>query len=147
LTSAKSNGKIINRKEEVFMNLIPKNFFLDDVFDDFLPSKETNSLKCDIYEKDGKYHIEMDAYGFDKNDVNVEYDNGYLTISVSKNEEKKDDTKNYIRRERYSREFKRSFYVGEINSKDILAKFDKGVLKVTLPKEEKQENKKIIDIE
>lgn len=129
------------------MNLIPRNFFLNDVFDDFLPSKETNGLKCDIYEKDNKYYIEMDAYGFDKNDVKVEFDKGYLNIAVSKNEEKNDESKNYIRKERYSREFKRSFYVGDVNSEDIIAKFEHGVLKVTLPKEEEKENKKIIDIE
>ncbi len=129
------------------MNLIPRNFFLDDVFDDFLPSKETNGLKCDIYEKDNQYHIEMDAYGFDKKDVNIEYNDNYLTISVSKNEEKSDESKNYIRKERYSREFKRSFYIGDVNSENIVAKFDDGILKITLPKEEAKETKKIINVE
>lgn len=130
------------------MNLIPKNFFLDDFFDDFFPTRETNNLKCDIYEKDGKYFIEMDAHGFDKKDVKIEYDNGYLSIGISKNEERNDKTKTYIRKERHSREYKRSFYVGEINSNDIKAEFDHGVLKISFPKEEeKEQTKKIIDIE
>ncbi len=130
------------------MNLIPRNFFLDDIFEDFLPTRETNSLKCDIYEKDGKYFIEMDAHGFDKKDVKIEFDKGYLSIGISKNEEKNDETKTYIRKERYSREYKRSFYVGEVNSEDIKAEFDHGVLKISVPKEEeKEERKKIINIE
>ena len=52
------------------MNLIPRKFYLDDVFDDF---ESTNNMKCDIYEKDGDYHIEMDIPGFDKKDINIEY--------------------------------------------------------------------------
>lgn len=130
------------------MNLIPKNFFLDDIFEDFLPTKETNSLKCDIYEKDGKYCIEMDAHDFDKKDVKIEFDKGCLSIGISKNEENNDETKTYIRKERYSREYKRSFYVGEISSEDIKAEFNHGVLKISIPKEEKKEaRKKIINIE
>lgn len=129
------------------MNLIPRNFFLDDIFDDFLPTKEASNMKCDIYEKDDKYFIEMDAHGFDKNDLKIEFDKGELSIKISKSEEKNDETKTYIRKERYSKEYKRSFYVGEINSEDIKAEFERGVLKISVPKEiEKQDNKKIIDI-
>ena len=49
------------------MNIIPRNYFLSDMFDDF--EKTTNNMKCDIYEKDGDYHIEMDIPGFDKNEI------------------------------------------------------------------------------
>lgn len=129
------------------MNLIPRNFFLDDLFDDFLTSKDTNNLKCDIYEKDGKYNIEMDAIGFNKEDMNISYDNGYLTVELSTNEEKEDKKKNYIKRERYQKDYKRTFYVGEINSEEITANFKDGVLKVTVPKQEKIESKKKIEIE
>lgn len=129
------------------MNLIPRNFFLDDLFDDFLASKDTSNLKCDIYEKDGKYHIEMDAIGFNKDDMNISYDNGYLTVELSTNEEKEDKKKNYIRRERYQKDYKRTFYVGETKSEEITANFKDGVLKVTVPKQEKIESKKKIEIE
>lgn len=129
------------------MNLIPRNFFLDDLFDDFLTSRDTNNLKCDIYEKDGKYHLEMDAIGFNKDDMNISYDNGYLTVELSKNEEKEDKKKNYIRRERYQRDYKRTFYVGDANSEEIKANFVDGVLKVTIPKKEQIESKKKIEIE
>jgi HSP20 family protein len=129
------------------MNLIPRNFFLDDIFDDFLSSRETNNLKCDIYEKDNKYYIEMDTPGFGKEDLNIECDNGYLTISISKNDEKNDEGKNYIRRERYSREYKRSFYIGNVESENIKAEFKDGLLKIEIPKRDQETNKKKIVIE
>jgi len=128
------------------MDLIPRNFFLDDIFDGFLNSREAGNLKCDIYEKDNNYHIEMDAPGFKKEDLNVECDNGYLTISVSKKEETADEEKNYIRRERYSREYKRSFYIGDIDAENIEAEFDNGTLKIVIPKKEEVSTKKLIDI-
>ena len=59
------------------MNLIPRDFYLDDIFDDLMSPKEVNSMKCDIYEKDNNYHIEMDIPGFDKKDIKVSSDNGY----------------------------------------------------------------------
>ena len=63
------------------MKLIPRDdFFLDDVFSDFLSSKDTNSFKCDIYEKEGKYFIELDTPGCSKEDTSIECDNGYLTV-------------------------------------------------------------------
>ncbi len=129
------------------MNLIPRDFFLDDVFNEFLTSKDTNHFKCDLYEKDNKYYIEMDAPGFNKQDLGIELDKGYLTVRVSKKDEKKDETKNYIRRERVCQEYQRSFYVGDINADKINASFENGTLLVEVPKEEKAETKKIITIE
>ncbi|MEG1597771.1 MAG: Hsp20/alpha crystallin family protein [Bacilli bacterium] len=129
------------------MNLIPRNFYLDDMFDNFLATKETNNMKCDIYEKDGKYHIEMDIPGVKREDIKIETDNGYLTISVSKSEEKEDENKNYIRKERYSKEYKREFYLGDIDAENIKAEFKNNTLKIELPKQEEIETKKTIEIE
>ena len=129
------------------MNIMPKNFFLDDVFDDFLASRESNSLKCDIYEKEGNYYIEMDADGFKKEDVKVDFDKGYLNISLSKDEESNDEGKNYIRKERITKKLQRSFYVGEYDISNIKAELNDGLLKITIPKREELENKKTIEIE
>ncbi len=130
------------------MNLIPRgDFFLDDVFSDFLSSKDTNSFKCDIYEKDNKYFIELDTPGCSKEDTSIECDNGYLTVKVSKKEENEDEGKNYIRRERSSREFSRSFYVGDVDPETIKANFKNGCLTIEVPKQEKVETKKTIQIE
>ncbi len=131
------------------MKLIPRDesFFLDDVFSDFLNSKDTTGMKCDIYEKDNKYYIEMDTPGFSKDDASIECDNGYLTIKVSKKEEKADEDKNYIRRERSTREYSRSFYVGDVDTELIKANFKNGCLIIEVPKEEKVETKRTIQIE
>lgn len=129
------------------MNLIPRNFFLEDIFDEILPNRELSGLKCDIYEKENQYFIEMDTHGFDKNDVKLEFDKGELSIQVSSSEEKNDEGKTYIRKERHSKEYKRSFYVGEVNPEEITAQFDRGVLKISIPKEIKAEKtKRVIDI-
>ena len=66
------------------MNLIPRNFYLNDIFDDFMPVKDFGNMKCDIYEKDGNYNIEMDVPGFSKQDISIEANNGYLTITAEK---------------------------------------------------------------
>ena len=130
------------------MNIIPKSFLFDDDFDNFfLPAvKRNNAMKCDIYEKDNKYHIEMDVPGYDKKDINIEVKDGYLTVSASKEQEEKDEKKNYIRRERVYGSFSRSFALGDVDIENIDAKFDKGLLTITIPKQEVVENKKKIEI-
>ncbi len=128
------------------MSLISRNFYLDDFFDDFITSPKGNGMKCDIYEKDGDYHIEMDVPGFDKKDINIECNNGYLTITAEKKEEINEEEKNYIRRERKSGKYERSFYLGEMDSDEIEAEFRDGLLKILIPKKVEVENKKRIEI-
>lgn len=129
------------------MSLFPRKYYLgDDFFDNFFEPTVTNQMKCDVYEKDGKYNIEIDIPGFDKENIKVECENGYLTISAQKNEEENDEGKNYIRRERRSGSFSRSFYVGDIDSDKIDAEFKKGTLKVVVPKLKEETSKKQIEI-
>ncbi len=127
------------------MNIIPKSFYLDDIFDNF-DSTRNNNMKCDIYEKDGDYHIEIDIPGFDKKDIKVECDNGYLTVTAKKDEEAEDKSKNYIRRERSYGKYQRSFYIGDMDSNEIRAKFKHGMLKIIVPKVETKETKRHIEI-
>ena len=106
-------------------------------------------MKCDIYEKDGKNFIEMDVPGFKKEDIKLELEDGYLTISaVKKDEVKENDDKNYIRRERSSyAKCERRFYVGNIDDSNIKAEFKNGILLVSVPKEEEPtDTKKYIEI-
>ena len=129
------------------MNLIPRSFFFDDDFDDFFkPVMRRNDVKCDIYEENDEYHIEMDIPGYDKKDINIEVKDGYLTVSASKEQEEKDEKKNYIRRERVYGSFSRSFALGDVDIENIDAKFDKGLLTIIIPKQEVVENKKKIEI-
>lgn len=132
------------------MMLVPRrnSFDLWDDFlrDDFFEPALKNEMKCDVYEKGGDYHIEMDVPGYDKEDINIEVDNGYLTISAETNSEEKDEDKNYIRRERRYGKFSRSFYVGDVEPDSIEAEFKKGTLKITVPKIEEKTTKKQIEI-
>ena len=128
-----------------------RKYYLDSIFDDFMDDMEPvrtpfDVMKCDIYEKDGKYHIIMDVPGYDKEDINIEVDNGYLTISAETKEEENEEKKNYIRRERRYGKFSRSFYVGDIDADSIEAEFKKGTLKVCVPKAEERSTKKQIEI-
>ena len=130
------------------MDLIPRKFYLDDIFDDFLTTKKEQGMRCDIYEKNGDYHIEMDIPGFSKENISVEAKDGYLTIKAEKNNEEnvEDEERNYIRRERSYGKYERSFYLGDLDQDKIDAKFTNGMLKITVPKKEQIDNKKIIEI-
>lgn len=132
------------------MSLLPGKFYLDDFFDDFnmMSHVPKFDMKCDIYEKGKKIFIEMDTPGFNKEDINIDVEDGILTIEATKTEEVSEDNeeKNYFRRERTYGSFKRQFNVGNIDENEINAKFNNGVLKISFPKEEKKETKKSIEI-
>ena len=128
---------------------MPNKFYLDDVFDDFmfpdLKDNDFGKMKCDIYEKDGIYTIEMDIPGFDKKDVNIEVDeNDYLTITACKDSEnnEEDQEKNYIRKERTYGKYQRSFYLGDVDRDKINANFENGILRIQLPKKEDNKSSK-----
>lgn len=130
------------------MDLIPRKFYLDDVFDDFLINKKDQNMKCDIYEKNGVYHIEMDVAGFAKEDISIEVKNGCLTIKAEKNSEtnEEDSNKNYLRRERVYGKYERSFDLGDLDQDKINAQFNNGVLEITVPKKEEIDDKRVIEI-
>ena len=128
------------------MNIIPRKYYLDDFFDEFVNSKGNDIMKCDIYEDNSIYNIVVDVPGFDKKDINIECKDGYLTINVKKETKEESDNKNYIRKERFYGEYTRTFYLGELDTDKIEAKFNNGTLHITVPKEEKQNNKKVIEI-
>lgn len=131
--------------------MLPSRIFFDNFFDDFEPPKKLDKMmKCDIYEKEGKYILEMDVPGFKKEDINMELENGYLKVFAEKTlDSDEKENKKYVRRERHSfTKCERSFYVGDVSEEDIKAKFKNGILEISVPKEEKKkEDKKIIMIE
>lgn len=136
----KSNS-IQNRGDE-FQNMV-NSFFNDDFFNSVSVIK--NNFSVDLKEDDNNYIIEADLPGVNKKDIDISYKNGYLNISAKREsnlEEKKD---NYVRQERSYGEFKRSFYIDNIAEDKIDASFDNGVLKINLPKLNKEinETKKI----
>ena len=138
------------------MMMIPRrNDFdlFDDMFSDpFFTGTENKVMKTDIKEKKDKYEIEMDLPGYEKDDIKIEIQDGYLTVhaKVNKNEDEKEDGK-YVRKERYIGECSRSFYVGDnVKEEDIKAKFKNGTLKLEVAKKDEQKeftDKKYIQID
>ena len=144
--------------------MLMPSIFGENLFDDWMDfsfpdiekalyGKHTqNTMKTDVKETSQGYELDIDLPGFKKEDINAKLENGYLTIQASKNlnRDEKNEEGKYIRRERYSGSMSRSFYVGEgVTQEDIHAKFEDGILKLTVPKIDKKavEKKNYIAIE
>lgn len=125
------------------MDLIPKNF--EDMIDNITSFKGCN-IKCDIYQKDGIYHIEAEVPGYKKEDIKLEYSDGYLTITGKKDQSRDEESKDYIKKERSSSECQRQIYVGDIDESTIKAKYDDGILHIELPKAKEKDDGKEIQI-
>lgn len=123
--------------------MLPSRFY-----DEMLEAFDSNKgMNCDIYEKDGVYHVEMDVPGFKRNEIKIECHKGTLTISAKKDiKHEEHDGKKYLRRERRINTFERSFYLGDIDEEQIKASFNDGTLTVTAPTKA-ETTKKIINIE
>ena len=105
----------------------------------FYGNRGKSMMKTDIRETENGYELDIDLPGFKKEDIQAHVENGYLTIQASQNssQETKDNKDQFIRRERYSGQCSRSFYVGEqMTEADIHAKYENGILHLTLPKKE-----------
>lgn len=128
--------------------MLPR-LFGEDLFDDFFnddfmmrPFRSTTQyqpvMKTDVRELDNAYELDMELPGFKKEDIRIDLKDGYLTVSASRNVDnsEKDDNGKYIRQERYVGTTNRSFYVGDIKPDDIGAKYEDGVLRLTVRKEQ-----------
>ena len=135
------------------MMLMPRVFDDDFFRDDFFSHKDKMNfqlMKTDIQEDENKYLLEVDLPGYNKEDIKIDVTDGYLTINAKITREDNDEEKNYVRRERFTGEATRSFYVGEdIKEDEIKASFKNGILTLEVPKvnpEEKLPEKKYIEI-
>ncbi len=134
------------------------SIFGEDLFDDFMNfpferdffggknplygKHQKNLMKTDIRETESGYELDIDLPGFKKDEINAKLENGYLTISAAKGLDKDEQDKkgNYIRRERYAGSMSRSFFVGEgVTQEDVHAKFEDGILKLSVPKKAAKE--------
>ena len=98
-----------------------------------------NIMKTDVKETEDAYEVDVDLPGFRKDDIHLELNNGYLTISTEKSLEKDEKNKQgkMLRQERYAGTMQRSFYVGEeITEEDVKASFEDGVLHLIVPKKD-----------
>ena len=129
------------------------SIFGENLFDDFFRFPDFGSdvekklygknaahvMKTDVHEHDDHYQIVIDLPGFKKEQINLELQNGYLTVSAAKGLDKEEKSKEgkLIRQERYAGAMQRSFYVGNaVTESDVNAKFEDGVLEINVPKTE-----------
>lgn len=147
-TLAKKENLLPSWTSDIFN---PAKFF-GSAFPDFngdFPSLDFASKvpSVNVNENEKEFTIEMAAPGLEKKDFKLEVDNGYLTISSEKEEEKKEEKKNYLRREYSYNSFKRSFVLPDNSVADkINAKYDNGILHVSIPKETVTINKPVKEI-
>lgn len=124
------------------------NDIIDEAFDSFFRpfyvEQESAFMKTDIKETDKEYALDVEMPGYEKKDIALNFESGYLTISAKK--DVKDENSKYIRRER-AVSCSRSFYMGDVDEKQIKAKYENGVLFVTIPKERKEEARHAISID
>lgn len=100
-----------------------------------------NLMKTDVRETENTYEIDVDLPGFKKDEITVDLKDGYLTISAAKGLDKDEQDKKgkYIRQERYAGACSRSFYVGDVEPDEVSAKYEDGILKLSMPKQSKKE--------
>ena len=134
-------------------SIFGENLF-DDFFDDDFMSfpawsgrnplygkNAKNLMKTDVRETENTYEVDVDLPGFKKDEISVDLKDGYLTISAAKGLDKgqKDQNGKYIRQERYAGAMSRSFYVGDVQPEQVSARYEDGILQISLPKVEKKE--------
>lgn len=119
--------------------------FMADPFDAFfgsmpaLQQSTPNLMRTDIEETEAAYEIVIDLPGFAKENVTAELKDGVLKVSAKTEQNTEENTGTYLRRERFTGQCSRQFYVGEdIEEADIKAKFDNGTLQITVPKKAEQ---------
>ena len=121
--------------------MLPSRLFFDDSF-----FKGEETVKCDVFEKDGKIFVEMEAPGYTKDDISLSIDKGELSVTFEK-ENEKEENKKYLHRESKSySKVTRTFYLGDVSEDKIDASFKNGVLVVSAPKKKEIETKKTISI-
>lgn len=131
-------------------SIFGKNLFNDDWMNFGFPEVEkalygkhaSHEMKTDVRETDSGYEVDIDLPGFKKDEINIQLDNGYLSISAAKGLDKDEQDKEgkYIRKERYAGSMSRSFYVGNaITQDDIKAKYESGILRLSVPKKAAEE--------
>lgn len=103
----------------------------DSLFRPFYMDQESTFMKTDISQTEKDYVMEVEMPGFDKKDIQLKFESGYITISAKK---QADNDAKYIRRER-AVSCSRSYYMGDVDETQIKAKYEHGVLTVTIPKE------------
>lgn len=121
--------------------------FLKGFFDNF-PTTHHHLMKTDIKEDETNYYLDIEMPGIAKENVKLTMEDGNLVITATTANEKNEETKNYLHKERYYGSYSRTFYIGDIKKEDITASCENGILHIIVPREvAKEEERKSIDID
>lgn len=119
--------------------------FFDEAMNELFPffgynrrRRTQNYMRTDVKENEKEYVMEVELPGLEKKDIGLSVKDGYLNISVQKSESEKDENEKYIRRER-SFSCSRSYYIGDVSKEEVKAKYENGILRVSIPKEQPKE--------
>lgn len=119
--------------------------FFDEAMNELFPffgynrrRRTQNYMRTDVKENEKEYVMEVELPGLEKKDIGLSVKDGYLNISVQKSESEKNENEKYIRRER-SFSCSRSYYIGDVSKEEIKAKYENGILRVSIPKEQPKE--------
>ncbi|WP_425059369.1 18 kDa heat shock protein [Sporomusa carbonis] len=123
-----------------YFNQLMHGFFDDDFLIPF--GNMANGFRLDLRETENEYIVEADLPGVKKGDITLHYENQYLTISAKRDETQEVKDESYVRKERRYGQFQRSIYVDNVIEDKIDAKFNDGVLTVTLPKQDKTQKRR-----
>lgn len=133
-----------NRKDD-FLTPLLNNLFDNDFFN---VMSNRGNFRADLKETNDSYLVVADLPGVKKGDIDIEFQNNNLVITAKRDESVEDSKESYVRRERHYGEFRRSFYIDNVDEDKVEAKFEEGVLRILLPKLTKDdENKRKIDIQ
>lgn len=127
-----------------------KDIFSEDFLDDIMGIEISfNHLKSDLIENEDNYELTIEMPGIKKEDINITYEDNYLIISAEKKKsiDKSDVEKNYHHKEILYGSFSRKFYLENIDSDNIKAKLNNGILNVLIQKSKLENTKKLINIE
>ena len=134
-------------------SIFGENLF-DEFFDDYFTGhpacngrdplygkRAKNLMNTDVRETEDTYEVDIDLPGFKRDEITVDLKDGCLTVSAAKGLDKDEEDRKgrYIRQERYAGACSRSFYVGDVEPDQVTAKYEDGILRISMPKEAKKE--------
>lgn len=141
--------KLIPYRNMMLTNVGNVYNMIDDFFNESPRNLNNATFRIDIEKKEDSYLIEAELPGISKEDIDLQWDEGKLTIKVTHDEETTEETpaKNYVHKERRHTSMERSMYLGEIQEDNISAKLENGILTIETPFKKKVDITKKINID
>ncbi len=116
----------------------PSTLF-ESLFGDDIANNVTYGTGIDIYKEDDKYIVDLEIPGFQKEDIDVQFNGDVLTIQASHTVKSEDETKDYFYKSRRTDRVHRQIRFADVDESKVDGSYENGVLKVILPKKNKED--------